>query len=811
MPFNSRFELSLAKILPRIFIAFLLTLLSFTLIPTAQARHSDNPKLGINLGSLGKLTTSVPFTDIFKISRGWFTSCAYDWRANRPIDPGCTRKTSLNTQEQSQLQMDGNGWVRALPTPEEAPVFTSVTSTWRLSKHFPTGRYVILYEGEGNMKITGDLKMVNDFRGHKEFDLLSPKRNLKLQILSTDPRRNGNYIRNIRIVPKAFEHKYKRNIFNPNYLARIRPLHALRFMPWTNPRGNEAVEWNQRATIGAAHYTGKNGVPAERMIDLANAVNATPFVSIPYKASDDYIKQYARMVKNRLRKNHKVYVEYSNEVWNSIFPASTYAARKADKLWKFPYPKVPAGKRRVLLATNWYAKRSVEMCRIWKQEFGAERNRVKCMLGTLTSVPWIGQEMVDCPLWKEAKGCGRYMDAYGIGPYFGDYIAKKENRAEVLSWTRDSDGGKSRLFQEILHGGVLKNSTPGGAVAQVKTRMDANRKIADKYRLEMLAYEGGQHLIRYDPPHAVKNPKVLNLFMSAQKDPRMRIAYQRYLETWQQNGGGLMMHFYGIGEPEPKNFFGMLDYLEQPSTPKYQALMDYLGNKSTYVPPRKSYVPPPAATAPRAPARAPVRQPVQQPRQQVPARQPAVRQPIRTPPTKTQPARQQPQRQPAPQYFEDEDNNVWDDFLSEGLPAPATRTQQSQRTQQPPKQQAVVPRTPARTGRALSGQALNNWSIRGNTATSSPIKVSKGKNNNFSVVWRFQNVRNAPQERFRIYAIDQKGGRKVLLEQTASDITVVKDYDQMFEDNFNRYVGSPIRIMFEVDGGLEAVINKITY
>lgn len=784
MPFNSRFVVALSAIL-----------LSITLVQTAQARHSDNPKLGINVGSLGKLTTSIPFTDIFKISSGWFTSCAYDWRAKRPIDPGCTAKTSLNTQEQDQLQMDGNGWVRALPAPNETPVFTSVTSTWRLSKHFPTGRYVVLYEGEGEMKITGDLKMVNDFRGHKEFDLLSPKRNLKLQILTTDPRRNGNYIRNIRIVPKEFEKNYKRTVFNPNYIARIRPLHALRFMPWTNPRGNKAVEWNERATIGAAHYTGNNGVPAERMIDLANAVNATPFVSIPYMASDDYMKQYARMVKNRLRKNHKVYVEFSNEVWNSIFPASTYAARKADKLWNFPYPKVPAGKRRVLLATNWYAKRSVEMCNIWKKEFGAERNRVKCMLGTLTSVPWLGQEMVDCPLWKEAKGCGRYMDAYGIGPYFGDYIAKKENRAEVLSWTRDADGGKSRLFQEILHGGVLKNSTPGGAVAQVKTRMDANRKIANKYNLEMLAYEGGQHLIRYDPPHTVTNPKVLNLFMSAQKDPRMKIAYQRYLELWQQNGGGLMMHFYGIGEPEPKNFFGMLDYLEQPSTPKYQALMDYLGSKTTYVPPRKRYVPPPATATPRA---------------QAPARQPAVRQP-----TRTQPARQpkqQPQRKPAPQYYEDESNNVWDDFLSEGMPATPTRRAQPSRAQPPQRQQAAAaPRAPAKSGRALSGAALRGWSIKGNTATSPPIKVTKGKNSNFSVVWRFQNVRNTAQERFRIYSIDQRGGRKVLLEQTARDIAEVKDYDQIFEDNFNRYVGPPIRIMFEVTGGLEAVINKITY
>ena len=65
-----------------------LTTLSLTMIQTASARYSQNPKLGINVGDLGKLSSSVPFTDIFKISRGWFTSCEFDWKAGQAIDPG---------------------------------------------------------------------------------------------------------------------------------------------------------------------------------------------------------------------------------------------------------------------------------------------------------------------------------------------------------------------------------------------------------------------------------------------------------------------------------------------------------------------------------------------------------------------------------------------------------------------------------------------------------------------------------------------------------------------------------------------------
>lgn len=763
---------------------FIKTLIFITIavasIQTSSARYSENPKLGINVGGLGKLTTSIPFTDIFKSAKGWFTSCEYDWRAQQPIDPGCTKKTSLNSQEQDQLQLDGNGWVRSLPSPQESPIFTSVTATWKLSKFFPSGRYVVLYDGEGIIKLAGDLKMGFQRPGHMEFDLLSPKRNLRLQITRTDPGRNGNYIRNIRIVPKAMEKTYQRQVFNKDYIARVRDMHALRFMPWSNIRANEAVEWNERATIGTAFYTGDNGVPAERMVDLANAINATPWLSIPYKASDDHMKEYARMVKSRLRKDQKVYVELSNEVWNSIFPNATYAAREADRIWKFPYPKVPQGKRRVLLSANWYGMRSMQMCQIFKREFGGQRNRVKCAMGTLNSVPWVGKEILDCPLHKPANGCGRHIDAFGIGPYFGDYIAKKDFRSTVKGWTRDADGGKSRLFQEILNGGMLKDGPVGGAFPLLAGQLKANKALADKYNLEMVAYESGQHLIRYDPPHDVKDPEVLNLFMSVQKDPRMRQAYQRFLQTWEQAGGGLMLHYYGIGEPEPRNFFSMLDHLHQESTPKYSALMEYLGAPSRYIAPRKAYVAPVSNTNYQAQrqqqqAQQRAQQQAQQQRQQQIAQQQAQLQ-------RQQQSRQQNVVvQAAPQ-------NSWDGYLNP--------------------QQAATPQ--ARQG--LSGAGLQGWAQQTSTsAISPPITLKSGFRNKLTLLWNYTNTPRRGNEYFRLYALDNRGGRKMLLNQPAPDIGEIGTFDQLFEEDLNRYIGPPIRLMIEASPGLNVNVQQLTF
>ena len=732
----------------------LFLLCCFLFVPQmASAKYSENPRLGTNVGSLDKLTSAIPFTDIFKISRGWFTSCEFDWQAGRGIDPNCTRQNSFNTREQKLLDLDENGWVKSLPSPQQTAIYTRVSSTWVLPEHFPIGRYVVLYKGQGTLKVTGDLKIITNTTGHLEFDLLSPKRNLRLSISATNPQ---NYIRDIHVVPKRNEHNYKYQIFNPDYIRRLAPMQSLRFMTWSNTRSNDATEWHQRSTPTSSHYSGNKGVPAERMIDLANAINATPWLSVPYKASDDYMRQYARMVKNRLHPKQKIYLEYSNEMWNTIFPATTYAARKADKLWKFPYTEKPPYQRRVAMASNWYAKRTVEMCNIWKQEFGNQKHRVKCVLSAQSAVTWVGKETLDCPLWKEAGGCGKYVDAFAIGPYFGDYIARLEHRPEVKEWTRDPDGGMQRLFQEIEQGGVLKKGHPGGAITLTLSQyVDQNKKLADKYGLELLAYEAGQHLIRYDPPHTVKDPAVLNMFLRAQKDPRMQSAYQRYLSGWAQHGGGLLMHFYGIGELSEKNFFSMLDHVGEASTPKYAALMQYLG------------APVPRYTAPRRPAPPPI---------------PVAKAPIAAP---------VPIAAPRPPTEIVVPATVEEVFVEE--------TSVSRNTAQSVNSNAPI-----------FGKGIQGWTIEGDKVISPAIQLVAGNQNELNISWKFHNISHQAGSFFRIYAIDSRGGRKLLLNQVDTDIAEVGNYDQQYIENLSRYTGSPIQLMFQI-GGLQAEVSGVNF
>ena len=299
-----------------------------------------------------------------------------------------------------------------------------------------------------------------------------------------------------------------------------------------------------------------------------------------------------------------------------------------------------------------------------------------------------------------------------------------------------------------------------------------------------MLYEAGQHLIRYDPPHNVKDPAVLNLFMSAQKDPRMRQAYQQYLRTWAESGGGLMLHFYGIGEPEPRNFFGMLDHLHQPSTPKYAALMEYLGTNYTYVPPAKpAYIPPPDPAI----AQRQAQQRLAQQRQQQAAQQQQRAQQIQR-----QQAQQRTQHQQTP-------TTAWDSFLEPNNKQQAAST---------PQRQQAAPS--GRTG--LQGPALRDWAQQtGNSAISPSITIKRGERNRLSILWRYQGNPRRGNEVFRIYALDNRGGRKILLEQTAADIAEIGNFDQLFEEDMNRYIGPPIRLMIEATPGLNTHIERINF
>ena len=555
------------KLINNTTIGILTTLLSTLLLSSVQA--APGHKLGYNTSGLYHLSSSNPFIDIFKVSRGWITSCEFNWQKNRPIDPGCTKKTSFNTKETNKVSIDANGWPKRLPSRGERPVFTSINAIWDLPSNFPTGRHFVTYHGDADISVLGDVEIIKEVPGRIDFNLRTASRSLRLHITRINPK---NYIRNIKVIPLKYAGIYHKQTFNPDYLRSVRPFNSIRFMPWQNTKDTELAHWRDRATPRAAFYNKNAGMPVETMVSLANAANAAPWFSMPHKATDRFMQNFAYTVKKHLKRGQKVYVEYSNEIWNNMYPATHYASQMGLKHW-------PRGKlkiknphtRRLFLALNYNAKRSKEMCRIFKRNLG---NRAVCVVSAYGSAPKMGEELMTCPL--AGGDCYKSFDAYAVAPYFGDYIARIENRNLVKRWARQGRNGMNQLYREILYGGLAKDNYKGGAIENaIEDRVKKNVELARKYGVKLLAYEGGQHLLRVDRKHVIHDPLVYSLFANANKDQRMATAYSKYLRAWHRAGGDMLMHFNGIATMNDRSYFPML---EKPGgrSPKYNAMIGYL-------------------------------------------------------------------------------------------------------------------------------------------------------------------------------------------------------------------------------------------
>jgi hypothetical protein len=544
-------------------------LATLLLAMNTSSQAAPGNRLGYNTSGLHHLASSNPFIDIFKISRGWITSCEFNWQQNRPIDPGCEKKKSFNTKESHLVSVDANGWPTRLPARGEAPLYTSINAIWDLRDNFPTGQYFVTYQGDGDITVHGDVEIIRQIPGRIDFNLRTAKRNLRLHITRINPL---NHIRDIKVIPQKYAAIYTRQTFNPEYLKTSRNFNSIRFMPWQNTKDTNLTHWHERATPQTAFYNHDAGMPVETMVDLANASQAAPWFSIPHKATDDFVQKFAQTVKQRLNPSQKVYIEYSNEVWNSMYPATHYASQQGLKLW--PRGKLDIknpGTRRLFLALNYNAKRSKEICRIFKQQLG---NRAVCVVSAYGSAPKMAEELMTCPL--AGGDCYKSFDAYAVAPYFGDYIARIENRPLVRQWATQGNAGINQLFREIMNGGLAKDAYQGGAIENaIEDRVKKNVAITKKYGVQLLAYEGGQHLLRVDRPHVINDPKVYSLFANANRNPQMANAYTKYLNAWHRAGGGMLMHFNGISEINDRNYFAMLEKAGTTS-PKYNAMIKYI-------------------------------------------------------------------------------------------------------------------------------------------------------------------------------------------------------------------------------------------
>jgi len=110
-------------------------------------------------------------------------------------------------------------------------------------------------------------------------------------------------------------------------------------------------------------------------------------------------------------------------------------------------------------------------------------------------------------------------------------------------------------------------------------RIDKHAEVARDFKLDLVAYEGGQHLNALG--EAQTNKQLIELLCQANRDPRMGMIYKDYLDHWTRAGGKLHNLFNSVGRYGRYGFWGLLETVTQdPATaPKYLAALKWANSR----------------------------------------------------------------------------------------------------------------------------------------------------------------------------------------------------------------------------------------
>ncbi len=483
--------------------------------PTPQPDNSPKGFLGINLAEVTYYTREWVFVDAMKQSRDWLPTRS---GGSNPWNSGET------------LSLNKDGWP-ILNDGQAAHTIMMIDTQGA----YPAGRYVCTYDGDGTIEFNYDAKVVSRNGNRIELDVSPTNRGIYLRIDQSNP---NDPVRNVKVWLPGFENAA--SSFHPLYLSRLKPFSVIRFMDWQRTNGSETTNWSDRAS--ATNYTQgtDRGVALKYMIELCNELGADPWFCMPHMADDDYVRRFAAQVKAQLRPDLNVYIEWSNELWNSQFPQHKWVKANTD------------GQSLSEAFRQDWADQADRDFDVWRDVFGPDSARVIRLAVGQKDNPWVTRKLVEA--------LDGQFDAISCSTYFGFTRSQRDQ----LSSSTTADDILNMAMDEMSRG-LRSNYQAHGDLARTWST-NLGRTIP------LIGYEGGQHYTASggDPPWA-------QALIDIQSHPRMYDVYLANMREWENAGGSLFNAFNFVEKPDKWGSWGQLEFQDQTldKAPKYRALLDY--------------------------------------------------------------------------------------------------------------------------------------------------------------------------------------------------------------------------------------------
>ncbi|SMX32869.1 type I secretion protein [Maliponia aquimaris] len=536
-------------------------------LPPPGQRPEGLPALAIGLNGISDWSTQHPFLNLMKSSRGWVGNIGDTW--------GAVRTEELRAGG----HLDENDWPLRIPEGVDA-LETVILTEQPAEATSLRGDYVMTWQGKAELKLVGRARRVRTEEGRLTFSYEPGEGLVAISITAIDP---DDPIRDIVILRAEHVPLYEAGaIFNPDWLARIEDVRAVRFMDWMVTNGSPVSTWDQRPVMQTASW-GEWGVPVEVMVRLANLIGADPWFNMPHRADDDYVRRFAEVVKRDLDPRLKAYVEFSNEVWNAGFPQAGWAREQATALW---------GESDLGWA-QFYGLRAAQVMDIWTQVFGDDaENRLVRVVATHTGWPELEAQILQAPLafLRLGKMPVESFDAYAVTGYFGYEMGSEEMAQRLDGWLDASEAaarvaGEAEGLQRVALREYVKERRFEGAIVPVARALEAGslRQLvgevfpyhagaARRNGLRLIMYEGGSHLVGHGA--RVNDERLTQFFVEFSYTPEMAKLYEGLLAGWAEAGGSLFNAFVDIAPATMWGSWGALRHVDD-QTARWDMLMAY--------------------------------------------------------------------------------------------------------------------------------------------------------------------------------------------------------------------------------------------
>ena len=503
----------------------IISLLLKTIIGIAQI----NKPIGINISGISDYSTELTFTDAFKQCREWISSNA---GGGGPWDT------------QIAVPLNNNGYPLEIPYNDgvNPPQLLKTLMLWDIGTAQPLGQYRLKVNGNGQVRLSfgasGTYNCPID-------TLVNVSGQVMLEILQSS---SSNPINDIKFILPNYVNTYQSQKFTTEFLDFLNDFQVIRFMDFTHTNGSPIITWDDRTPDTYYTQAKFGGASWENVVSLANQTQKDIWINIPHKADDNFITQLASLLQNDLNPSIKIYLEYSNELWNGAFSQNVDCALFAQNLGYSGQPWERTWK--------YTAKRSADVFRIFENVFTNDQRLIK-IIPSQAANSWLTNELVtffNDPFYNPTQVTA---NAIAIAPYFGNEVADDiviNNQVNTIT------------IPQIIQ--YLQTSMTNYAFQWITN----NKIVADNHNLQLICYEGGQHLVATG--NNINDTTLTAKLIATNHDAVLQNLYCNYLDYWYDSVGTLFCHFNSHGTYSRYGSWGIRENFQDVSNPKYLALQN---------------------------------------------------------------------------------------------------------------------------------------------------------------------------------------------------------------------------------------------